>query len=189
MKTIAMLAAAATLLLRVEASAQPGPDHHPGGMTPPGPTGATPNGRAGSDARGGMTGADVGRMLDMMRERMMADATNRAFQHMDGKLAYMRAELHITDAQLPQWDTFTEAVRSAMAKLQQAYPPPMQLRARSMPMPDQFEHQVSLLTAQVDAIRSMEAPANALYASLSDEQKRTANELIADHMTVHLIMP
>jgi hypothetical protein len=128
-------------------------------------------------------------MMHMMRERMAAETMDRAFRHIDGKLAYMHAELHITDAQQSQWNAFADAVRAAMPKLQQAYSKAMQPAAQPVPMPDQLDRQVAVLTAQLDAIRSVAAPAQALYAALSDEQKHAADEITEDHMLVHLIMP
>ena len=32
--------------------------------------------------------------------------------HIEGRIAFLKAELKITDAQLPQWNTFADALRS-----------------------------------------------------------------------------
>ena len=39
-----------------------------------------------------------------------------------------------------------------------------------------------MLTAQLDAGQAMLAAANPLYAVLTDEQKKVADELMAEHM-------
>jgi hypothetical protein len=35
---------------------------------------------------------------------MVGQAVMRPLEHIDGQLAYYRAELHVTDAQQPQWN-------------------------------------------------------------------------------------
>lgn len=48
--------------------------------------------------------------------------------------------------------------------------------------PAQLERRIALLSAQIEATRTMVATAGPLYAALSDEQKRTADELLAEHL-------
>jgi LTXXQ motif family protein len=33
-------------------------------------------------------------------------------EHVEGRIAFLRAELKITDAQVPQWNTFADALRA-----------------------------------------------------------------------------
>lgn len=49
-----------------------------------------------------MRGMQQNGMMPMMG---MAD-------HVEGRIAFLKAELKITDAQLPQWNTFADALRS-----------------------------------------------------------------------------
>lgn len=190
MRNIALLAAAATLALAAGASAQTSQDHeahHPGGTATEAPPPAAMPGMAapGAPMQGGMPGAmggDMPRMMEMMRQRMAARAVDHVFEHIDGQLAYVRAELHITDAQQPQWNAFAEAARSAMGKLHQAYVQAVQPGGRPLPAPEQIDRHIALVSAQLDAMRSVEGAAKPLYAVLSDEQKRTADEMTAEHL-------
>jgi hypothetical protein len=74
-----------------------------------------------------MMGGDMGQMMQMM-ERMMAmrqggmsPGTMRAFDRIEGQLAYLRTALRVTDAQMPQWNAFADAVRAQSGRLRQAY--------------------------------------------------------------------
>jgi hypothetical protein len=53
-------------------------------------------------------------MMPMMMGRMMeggAMPTMGMAEHVEGRLAFIKAELKITDAQQPQWNAFADAVR------------------------------------------------------------------------------
>ena len=41
-------------------------------------------------------------------------------QHVEGRVAYLKAELGITDAQLPQWNAFADAMRNGAKTMQSA---------------------------------------------------------------------
>ena len=82
--------------------------HHPPG---------TPPAAAGSGMPGGMmSGAGEMPMMNMMRMmmgedgmtgmRMMAAMTG----HIEGRLAFLKTELKITDAQLPLWNAVADAI-------------------------------------------------------------------------------
>lgn len=158
--------------------------HHPDGATPAAPAPTPPAPQAGMPMPGGMAGmmgGEMGRMMEMMHRQMASRHAMRPFERIDGQLAYYRAELRITDAQQPQWNAFADAVRAASGQLRQAV-------TRSMPQggavaaPERMERRIALLTAQADAMRSVQAAARPLYAALSDEQKRTADALMEEHL-------
>lgn len=133
--------------------------------------------------QGGMPGmmGDMGRMMDMMHRHMATQHAMRAFGHIEGQLAFYRTELRITDAQQAQWSAFADAVRSAAGTLKQAVAKAMQ-ESGPVPVPEQIERRTALLTAQLEAMRTVQAAARPLYAALSDEQKRAADTLMAEHL-------
>ena len=152
--------------------------HHPGGGAPqaapapapvPGPAQQQPG-------MPGMMG-DMGRMMEMMHRQMAM----RAFERIEGTLAFYCAELRITDAQQPQWNAFADAVRAAAGTLKQAMVRAMQ-ESGPVPASAQMERRIAVLTAQAEALRSVQAAARPLYAVLSDEQKRAADTLMAEHL-------
>jgi len=88
----------------------------------------------------------------------------------------LRARLHITPQQQSQWDQFAQAMRDNAKELDQAY----QQRAASFGSMNAIENMQSY--AQIEQTRTQGlqklVPAfQAVYASLSDEQKKQADEL------------
>lgn len=172
--------------------------HHPDGAAAPAvpaPTQTSPERSApmqgmaalGSQQGGmaGMMGGDMGRMMQMMHRQMAAQHAMRPFEHIEGQLAFYRAELRITDAQQLQWDTFAEAVRMASGTLRQAVMQAVQPGGPpggAVPAPQQMERRIALLTAQAEAMRAVQAAARPLYSAMSAEQKRTADALMEEHL-------
>ena len=150
--------------------------HHPAGTpsaaTAPGP--GMPGGMAG----GGMPMMGMMRMM-MGREgmagmRMMAG-------HVEGRLAFLKTELKITDAQLPLWNAVADAIR-ANAKSMGEIPDSMMEGAQTATLPDKLAKREKMMTAHLEALRRFKAAVDPLYAALSDEQKKTADELLIGPM-------
>ena len=93
--------------------------------------------------------------------------------HIEGRIAFLKTELKITDAQLPQWNAFADALRSSMTALHAAMQSMMQANGRAT-APDQMERQVAVLSSHLDSAKAGLAAVKPLYAALSDEQKKTA---------------
>jgi hypothetical protein len=124
-----------------------------------------------------MDGTD--NMMAAMHGRMAAMAMMRPFEHVEGHIAFYRAELGITDAQQAQWNTFADAIRAGAAKMREAIG--KSLAAQPGTAPEQFQRRIELLSVHLDVLRSVSAAGGPLYASLSPEQKRKADELLAEH--------
>jgi hypothetical protein len=157
-----------------------------GGMKGPGVTGPGMMGGAGMAPMmrmmQGMTEMMQG-MMQMMqtsgqpaaRPGMMPGAM------MEGRLATLKTELGVTDAQLPQWNAFADALRSRVTAMQG-------MRARMMPQgttaswPERLAQHEQRLSAHLDAMKAMEGPVQALWDSLSAEQQRKAEELMPGPM-------
>ena len=103
------------------------------------------------------------------------------FRRIEGQLAYFRAELRITEAQTSQWNAFAEAIRTQSEKLRQATQQAMAGSASSNSAPNQMERRIALLSANLEAMRAIAPSAKPLYEALSEEQRRTADELMAEH--------
>ncbi len=142
----------------------------------------------GQGGQPGMMGGDMGQMMQMMQRMMamrqggMSPGAMRAFDRIEGQLAYFRTELRVTDAQMPQWNAFADAVRAQAGRLRQAYMQAMQSAGQPASAPAQLERRAALLRAQLDTTEAMTTATAALYAVLSDEQKRLADELMAEHL-------
>lgn len=192
-------------------------------------------GIVGGGGAGGMMGGDMGammrNMMPMMRG-MMAQRMDRmdgpmgmmSPRRVEGRIAFLRTELKITDAQQPAWNAFADALRAEARSVQDmrqrmtgqgrgmpmaAMPPaagpqgrpmapgPMQggaapggmggpmaggmagIDGSDIPFPEQADRLVQSLTARLESARAFASAGRALYAVLTGEQKRTADELLA----------
>lgn len=175
---------AGTAFAQAPAPAGTAPDpHHPGASagapqpaTSPVQQGAPGPGTAGPGA--GMMGGDMDRMM----QSRMAAAAMQPFRRIEGQLAYFRAELRITDAQVPQWNAFVDAVRAQSDRLRQATQQAMGTTSGPSTAPQQMERRIALLSVHLEAMRAVSASATPLYEALSEEQRRTADELMAEHL-------
>ena len=104
----------------------------------------------------------------------------RVDEHVDGQLGYIKAELKITEAQTAQWNVFADAFRADKEKQAQTCKT-VQEQMRSMasaPLPDLMKIMADRLSARLKSIRAMYAAIGPLYGSLSQEQKKKADEIM-----------
>jgi hypothetical protein len=136
---------------------------------------------------GQMTGPGMMPMMGMMPPA----------QHIEGRLAFLKTELQITDAQMPQWNVFSDALRAnakSMIDLKsttmsnELRGPGQGMKRRSemmsgqagtgMSLPDRLDRAEQHMAAHLEMLRAMKGPTTQLYAVLSDDQKRLADRLI-----------
>jgi hypothetical protein len=121
-------------------------------------------------------------MMGMMGRGMDGMAT---IDHVEGRIAFLRAELKITDAQADAWNGFADALRTNARKL-------AEVRAAMMPKPGdgapasalsaRLDQQEQWLAARLDGTRAIKSAFARLNEALSDDQKKAANDLLAPHM-------
>jgi hypothetical protein len=102
-------------------------------------------------------------------------------EHTAGRIAFLRAELQITDAQSKVWDAFAEALRNIGSQVKQT-DMPMIAEASAPQLLAQLESQERMLTARLEGVRAMKAAFAPLYDALSTEQRKTVDDLLANHM-------
>jgi len=123
--------------------------------------------------------------MQMGHEEMMgAGAMCHMGQHVDGRLAYLKAELKITEAQTPQWNAYADAVRAAAQKMAQhcAMMKEHGGAMMSADLPERLNMMEQHMTMRLDSMRATKAAVEALYSVLSHEQKKTANEIMKGPM-------
>ena len=179
--------------------------HHPGAAPPaqtapntaPGSASASMPGGQGAAASGmpGMPMMGMGReggmqgmpMMGMMRQMMgeggmmggmpmgsMPMMAGRA----EGRIAFLKAELKITEAQLPLWNAVADAIRANA----QTGAGMMDGLTSAGKLPDRLAAREKTMNAQLEALRKFKGVVEPLYAALSDEQKKTADELLMSPM-------
>jgi hypothetical protein len=182
--------AAALVLAALPAFAQSDKDHdahHPDGQpatqAQKAPPGMADQGMMGMDGSGMMGG---GGMMGMMggpgMMQMMAMMGARDGEHVEGRLAFLKAELKITDAQAPQWTAFADAVRAngkSMAGMNQSM---STARATVTTLPERLAFVQSAMTAHLDGLSKTAAALTKLYDTLSVEQKKTADGIVIGPM-------
>jgi LTXXQ motif family protein len=105
-----------------------------------------------------------------------------AIQNVEGHIAFLKAELKITDAQQKQWDQFADALRTNATALSAAYSAMMSRRMgggdKKMPPMARLEQQEKLQTLELEALKRSRTALDGLNAVLSDEQKQRLDQLI-----------
>jgi hypothetical protein len=98
--------------------------------------------------------------------------------HIEGRLAYIKAELKITEAQEALWNSYAAAARDN-ANTMLAHCATMMSRhgTSTVSLPDRLDQHEQLMAAQLEAVRAMNKALKPLYAALGDSQKHTADEL------------
>ena len=145
-----------------------------------------------------MADSPMMKMMSMMKAMHSGDAAGMAMiDHVEGRIAYLRAELKITDAQAGAWDALAAALR-ANAKALAAVREPMmgqmgmgqpgrttgEPKAQMpMPMPVQtlaqrLDAQERWQTARLDGTRAIKSAFTKLNDVLSPDQKTAADELL-----------
>ncbi len=149
-----------------------------------------PDSTAGQPATPGQApapGMSMMNMMEMMRTMGMMGAGVSGIgtiDHVEGRIAFLRTELKITDAQTNAWNAFADALRANAKKLGE-----VRASMRTQPgdghpetMADRLAWQERWLAARLEGTRAIKAAFTELYNALSDDQKKTADELLAPHM-------
>jgi hypothetical protein len=179
-KSLVTLTLAAMLAASSQGYAQAQPDaHHSGQGTHS--TEAAP----GNQDQSGMS---MPMMMNMMSEMMKMMGSGGAqmsgmgmTEHTAGRIAFLRAELQITDAQSKAWDAFADAMQKIGSQLKAA-DMPMMAGASARQLLARLDSQERMLTARLEGVRAMKAAFAPLYDVLSAEQRKTADDLLANHM-------
>lgn len=138
----------------------------------------------GSEQLRGQTGmmGNMGQMMPMMRQMMgQQDGMGMPFEHVEGRIAFLKTELKIADAQKPQWDAFADALR-AIAKTHQSIHEQMTKGSMPSSWPERLAFQQKALSTRLNSLSALEAAAKPLYVSLTDEQRKLADQLLSGPM-------
>ena len=177
----------------------------PANPTPaPSPSGAAP--QAGSGMMGGGMGnmpmmgmmKDMAEMKNTMRNMSMMQSMEMmhrmgmigvgmggmaTIDRIEGRIAFLRTELKITDAQADAWNGFADALRTNAKKLAEVR---VAMTSRgngsTSSLTERLDLQEQWLAARLDGTRAIKSAFAKLNEALSDDQKKTANDLLAPHM-------
>ena len=105
-------------------------------------------------------------------------------QLVDGRIAFLKAELKITPAQETQWQQVAEAMHENANSLDQAIKTARQDRG-SMDAVQRLTLREQFAKVRAENEARLLAAFKPLYASLSPEQQQVANQLVAPHYERH----
>lgn len=171
---------------------------------------AQPGGQSGMGGSSGMHGMKGGGMMnnkggkmpmmDMMQKMGMMKHGGGSgpgggmgmatIDRVEGRIAFLRAELKITDAQNSAWNAFADALRAnarSLGDVRSSIVSGMAGAAQPS-LVERFALQEKWLAARLEGTRAMKAALGNLMAALSDDQKKSADELLAPHMGMMAMM-
>lgn len=193
-RTIAF--AAAVILSALPAWAQSDQDQKPqppaAGPAMPGPMGPRGammgNGMMGDGSHGPM--GDQGMMMGgqgatmggPMMGAMMGMMAGGAGRHIEGHLAFIKAELKITDAQSAPWNAFADAVRENAKTMADAHASMMSGAGATQTLPERLAFAQQAMAAHLDGLTKTSAALDKLYDALGPDQKKAADEIVIGPM-------
>jgi protein CpxP len=98
-------------------------------------------------------------------------------KHIEGHLAFLHAELAITQAQEPQWQAVAQAMRADAKRMDESFAKMHADRDKPKSAIDHLQAEQAMMTIQSQAVGDLLAALKPLYASFTDQQKKTADEL------------
>jgi LTXXQ motif family protein len=151
---------------------------------------AAPQGQSGDAGGGYMMGPWMMNPQGMMSNGTMAPGWMMGWNgrgaamcaamgnHIEGRLAYVKAELKVTDAQETLWKAYAGAARENAQSMASHCTAMMgQGRSAALSLPDRLDQHEQFMAAQLDALRTMNKALKPLYAALSETQKQAADQL------------
>ena len=94
-----------------------------------------------------------------------------------GRLAYLKGELQITEQQSEVWNAYAEAVQARVDAMQSMRQTMLQSLQDGSAM-ERLDARIASMEMMLEAMKAVRPTIQELYATLSDEQKSLADELI-----------
>ena len=166
----AVFAIAATTYAAAQTSSHDA--HHPEGTEA---QAQMPDGMMGMTKGGMMSGMmQGGGMMRMMENCPMMGGMAA---HAEGRIAFLKAELAITDQQKAAWDAYAAAIKKNLTGMQAMRETMMKVMQAKSPV-ERLDAHISAMDARLAALKELKPAVNTLYAALSEEQKKKADELL-----------
>ena len=130
----------------------------------------------GRDTDGMMGCPRMGDMMGGMRGKKARGMMMHSRPMMEARLAFTKADLEITEVQMPQWDAYAEAVRMRHEKMAAMHEDKM--KAKGGTALERMDTRIKSMETMLDGLKALKGPTEALYNALSDEQKKKADKLL-----------
>lgn len=127
--------------------------------------------------------AGPGMMNGNMMPMMMGGAS-----HTEGRLAFIKTELKITDVQMPQWNAFADAVRANATAATDMHRSMASQNKPGSALPERLAMEDKVLSAHFAAFKKIHESLTKLYDVLSPEQRKAADGIVIGPMGVPMGM-
>jgi hypothetical protein len=124
--------------------------------------------------RGGMMGM-MGGGCPMMGMMMARDGAAPSFA--EGRIAFIKAELAITDAQSSVWEAYAAALRKNLDSMQSMHKAMMGAAQPANPV-QRLDTHISAMEARLQSLKDVKPALAGLYAALSEDQKKKADDVL-----------
>lgn len=121
-----------------------------------------------------------------MRQHMMSPEVMQS--RVEGRIAFLKVEIKITDAQAPVWNEFAGALRTMAASHQQHMKMMMDSDAKPKTLIERMDMMEQHMATRASELKTVKAVAQKLYAQLSDEQKKEADQLVMPMLGMGMMM-
>ncbi|HKX09755.1 MAG TPA: Spy/CpxP family protein refolding chaperone [Stellaceae bacterium] len=102
-------------------------------------------------------------------------------RHIEGRIAYLKTELKITDAQQPQFDAVAKAMRDNAKAMHDAFQSLRGDRSQPQTALSRMEARTKFAQLRADGEAKMLAAFRPLYQAMSPDQQKSADEMLGHH--------
>ena len=137
----------------------------------------------GGPGNSGMMGRESAREMGMMQNMMgmMSARSGMMGSHFEGRLASLKADLKITEAQTKLWNAFAAALRSSAESMTGMYGQMMR-SGPAVPLPERLALMDTQMAAHLANLENVKQALDSLYATFSPEQKKRADRTMIGPM-------
>ncbi len=95
----------------------------------------------------------------------------------EGRLAFLKTELKITEAQTPAWNQLADVIRTAAKHHNERMKAAFSGDQRSRSLPERLDAQEQFISIRLEEIKQLKGSLKNLYGVLSDAQKKDADDM------------
>jgi hypothetical protein len=106
---------------------------------------------------------------------MWGDSDAPAFA--EGRVAFLKAELSITDSQKSAWEAYANALKKNLESMQDMHQTMLAAWQAKSPV-ERLDAHITAMEGRLATLKDIKAPLEALYAALNDAQKKKADDLL-----------
>jgi Spy/CpxP family protein refolding chaperone len=102
-------------------------------------------------------------------------------QHIDGRIAFLKAELKITGDEAAQWNAVADAMRANSQAMGKLFEEARANRDKPLTAPERLDWRQRFAEARAQAAERFAAAFKPLYDRMSDDQRKAADALLQPH--------